>query len=85
MKELKATLNNNRAFTTNEEKIEIRKSHEEEYQKYNHQYYEKNKEKIKDRQALIITCDCGCKMNTSSKIKHEKTKKHFNLIQNKTN
>ena len=73
-------------YLKNKEKIKQKyeENHEKILQKKK-EYREVNKEKIKESQAIIITCDCGCKINTSSKTKHEKTKKHINLIQNKTN
>jgi len=42
----------------------------------NKNYYEKNKEKILEK----ITCECGCEVVKSSLLKHKKTKKHIDLM-----
>ena len=40
------------------------------------EYYEQNKEKIAEKKNEKITCECGCIINKSSKVRHLKSKKH---------
>lgn len=58
-------------------------------------YYYNNQEKINEKhrtyyhnnQEIIlekITCECGCKVIKNKLIRHKKTKKHFDLINLKT-
>ena len=56
-------------YINNENKKEAKK----EYSKKNNK---DNKEKIKEN----ITCDCGCIISKFQKSRHEKTDKHFKLL-----
>jgi len=56
----------------NKDKIKIRKQN----------YYEKNKNKIKEKNKIKIICDCGGKYTLGQKIRHLKSKKHINYINN---
>jgi hypothetical protein len=46
----------------------------------NKEYDEKNKEKISLRKGAKITCECGCEISRSSKIKHIKSQKHIEAM-----
>jgi hypothetical protein len=48
-------------------------------------FLEENKERINEKRREKITCVCGCSINSSSRSKHEKTKKHQQYIANNTN
>ncbi len=62
------------------EKVQIyNKNNKENKSKLNRQLYEKNKEKL----GTIITCECGCSMRLDSKTKHDKSKKHIKLMEDK--
>jgi hypothetical protein len=43
-------------------------------------YYEINKDKIKEYSSQKIKCDCGCEIRKDFLIKHQKTKKHLELL-----
>ena len=47
------------------------------------EYYKNNKEKIKERKKENIICECGCEVKKYNLKKHQKTKRHLNLIANK--
>ena len=118
MKELKASMNTYKSFTTDEERKEYHKDYHKEYretnkeyikeqkneynkeyrdnnkekiQEYKKDYYETNKEKIqeyiennkeqiKEKKREKITCKCGCNVLKYDLKKHERTKKHINLM-----
>ena len=80
MKELKASMNTIKSFLT-----------EEERKKYRNEYLETNKEKIKEKGKQYrednkykinekIICQCGSVIIRNSIKRHERTKKHFNLM-----
>jgi hypothetical protein len=73
MIELKATLNNNRAFIT---KQEAKQSVKDYYLKHRDELILKKKSKIK--------CSCGCLLSRSNPYTHKTTKKHLKLL-NETN
>jgi uncharacterized protein YeaO (DUF488 family) len=73
MKELKASMNTIKSFTTDEERKEYHKD-------YHKEYYENNKEQIKEKEKKKVTCQCGCEINKHHKARHERTKKHTDLI-----
>jgi len=84
-KELQASLNSCRAFRSNEENIIHKKEYHQEYyetikelikEKVN-KYKKNNKELIKEK----ITCDCGSIFRKGNKLRHEKSKKHCQFIQ----
>jgi hypothetical protein len=125
MKELKASMNTYKSFTTEEEKKERKKQYKEDnkeyikeqkneymkeyyetnknyYKEYHKEYRDENKEKIKQyrddnkdkkkeyyetNKEIItkklkekITCKCGCVVTKIQLKRHERTKKHINLI-----
>ena len=95
MLELKANMNMVRAFLTEEEKKEYKKQYREgnkeknkEYREANKEriqeikkeYYETNKNTILEKLKEKITCKCGCEVVKHHKARHERTKKHLDLI-----
>ena len=72
-KYLNANLNSQRAFMSEEEKKEYNKE-------YCKEHREKNKEIISQKQAEIITCECGCQTARRNISRHRKTQKHLNLM-----
>jgi hypothetical protein len=84
MKELKATMNAIKSFLTEEERKEYKKEYyetnKEEKNQQNKEYYETNKEKIREKQREKITCECGCKVIKIHLKRHERNKKHINLM-----
>ncbi len=70
----------------NEYYNQIRKECQERYEKtenrinYLIEYNEIRKEKLK----TLIVCACGCSLTLSSKLRHEKSKKHLDLMEAKT-
>jgi len=92
---LKANMNSHRAFLTEEEKKEYKqqykkdnkdiiKEKDKEYREnnkgkkkeYNKEYRENNRDKINEK----ITCGCGCVIIRNNSKRHERTKKHLDLI-----
>ncbi len=55
---------------------EYQEDNKDKIKQYDKQYYINNKERL----LTIITCNCGCNTTIGSKTRHEKTKKHLNLI-----
>ena len=45
-------------------------------------YRENNKEKIMNRMMRVVKCECGTGIASCSLIRHKKTKKHINLMEN---
>ena len=86
---LNANLNMVKCFTTEEEKEEYNKEERKEYYKeyykenkekkkeYSKEYSENNKEKRKEK----ITCECGCKICKMVLLRHQKSKKHIDLME----
>jgi hypothetical protein len=96
-KELKADMNTQRAFRTEEENKEYRKEyyqnnkeHIKEYKKeYDKEYRENNKEHYKEyyennkeRLSKKHECECGSIIITANKARHEKSKTHCDYINN---
>jgi hypothetical protein len=48
-------------------------------------YYENNKNKVKERNTAIFSCVCGCNITFGSKQKHQKTQKHIKLMESLSN
>ena len=44
-------------------------------------WYETNKEKLLKESSEIIICACGCELAKGALLRHQKTKKHINLLQ----
>jgi hypothetical protein len=89
---LKAELNNNVPNRTKQERYEDNKietlEKAKEYRQENKELikerdakkYQNNKENINQKAKEKITCECGLICNKSSKSKHQKTKKHIDLM-----
>lgn len=88
MKELKASLNQMKAYNTEDETKERKKECDKEYGKVNkdkinlkHKEYNKvNKDKIKEYKSKMFSCVCGCEINMYNKYNHIKTSKHLNNL-----
>lgn len=48
---------------------------------YNKKYYQENKEKIRQKESEIITCECGCKITRNKLARHKKSLKHIKLTE----
>lgn len=82
--------NRNKVKKWREKNLEVRKAYEKYYndnnkekiQRRKEDYYQKNKDKIKNYAKLHnlkiqhIDCECGGKYTTSKKLPHEKTLRH---------
>ena len=73
-KELKANMNSNRCFTTEDQRILLRK-----------EYYNENKEKIREKMDSKCDCPCGGRYTYQHKTTHLKTKKHLKFLKNANN
>jgi hypothetical protein len=75
---LKAQLNSQKAFATEEDKYKTRKewneNNKEEINEKRRENYENNK--------YDITCECGCLIKKNDIAKHRKRQKHIALINN---
>ena len=49
---------------------------------YKKNYRELNKKAISEKNKIKITCDCGAEVRKSHILRHKKTQKHINLINN---
>ena len=49
------------------------------------EYSSKNKEKIKERNAITIICECGVKVRKYGLGKHIKTTNHISIMKEKEN
>ena len=63
-----------------EKKKEYRDNNKEKIQEYGKEYYETNKNTILENNREKITCKCGCVVTTQNIKRHEKNKKHTDLI-----
>jgi len=45
-------------------------------------YYEHNKEEIKEKLKEKYTCECGSCINVGEKLRHKRSQKHINFINN---
>ena len=48
--------------------------------KYDEEYYENNKDKIKERKSVIIICECGSRIQKGKISRHKKSIKHINYL-----
>jgi len=64
----------------NRTKKEYRENNKEYYKEWNKQYRENNKEKIKQYKNEKFNCECGGKYTTANKVRHMKSRKHKNFI-----
>ena len=78
IRSLKPCLNMNIAGRTLQEYLKYNEEHRTQTQKI---YYENNKE---TRASRKITCECGCDITRGSLLRHQRTKKHIELM-NKLN
>ena len=98
MVKLKATLNKNLAgqwLTLGEKEYYKQYSkkyvelHRDERKKYKQNYYEQNKDKINEREREYrngkgsIQCECGCMITKFHLKRHQATKKHIQLMEDK--
>jgi hypothetical protein len=68
-------------YETNKEKLqEYRENNKEKIQEYGKEYYETNKDMIRKRINAKITCKCGSVIIRNSIKRHERNKKHINLM-----
>ena len=47
---------------------------------YQREYNEKNKERLQEKRKTTIICLCGLEINKAHKTRHEKSKKHLDLM-----
>jgi len=71
-----STLNNDIPTRT---KQEYSKHKKEYFKEYHQEYYINNKEVIQQK----IKCECGCMINSCNIIRHKKSKRHIELMENK--
>ena len=45
------------------------------------EYYLKIKDKIKEKNMQVIACKCGCNVTFCNKQRHEKSKKHIQMME----
>ena len=77
MLELKANMNSNRAFRTQQE---YRDDNRGRKQKYMKKYREDNQEIITKKLKEKITCKCGCEVAKHHLKQHKSAIKHIELI-----
>jgi hypothetical protein len=73
LEQLKANLNCRIPTRT---EIEYRKNNKHILKEYFKDYYQENKDKIKEQQSQLIECQCGSVSRKSDIAKHKKSKKH---------
>ena len=86
-------VNNKNVARTILEKVEIqricnkthRMNNKEYHKKRTSDYYEKNKDSLKqkrkERDSSKITCECGCIISRANTTRHKKSKRHLDPIQ----
>ena len=75
-------------YEENKEKIKKRdkayyEANKEKISEKRKQYYEKNKEELNEKAKIKITCDCGSTFRKADILRHRKSIKHINYINNK--
>jgi len=70
----KSEMNKNKAYTTEEQKIDYQKEYHKDYDK---EYHLKNRDTILEK----ITCDCGKTFARNNKSRHERSQFHCKYIQ----
>ena len=84
MDELQPTLNDRRAYSTEEQKKEHKAEYHAQWRKdnkeYQAQWYQDNKDKIAQRRAEKITCVCGAIVSRRDLARHKRSKKHLNYM-----
>ena len=84
MREMKATMNSQRAYTglnTQQYHIQYYIDNADNKKKKQRQYKIDNRDKIRENNRERITCNCGCVVNKSSLLIHNKTKKHLERLE----
>ncbi len=66
--------------THKEDKKKYDKEYREKHINKKKEYYENNKEELKKKASIIISCECGCEIRKASLSRHRKSKKHLDLI-----
>ena len=59
---------------------EYREANKEKIRNREKTFYEQNKERIEEKLKEMYTCSCGASLQSGSKLKHEKSKKHTKFI-----
>ena len=98
--ELKANMNGQRCYTTEDQRTErvkeyysenkeqqkeYREQNKELKKEYDKEYYSENKDKIKEQKNKKFDCQCGGKYTHQNKSQHLKTKKHENYLKENVN
>tara|TARA_R110000824_G_scaffold17651_1_gene71174 strand:+ start:238 stop:681 length:444 start_codon:yes stop_codon:yes gene_type:complete len=63
------TINKIRAYSTPEQK-----------KKYKSEWFQSNKERLRDRHSERITCECGANIMRTNKLRHLKSDKHLSYL-----
>lgn len=88
MREMKASLNMQRAFITKEEikeqKKEYREQNREKIVEYRKEYREQNRDKIKEQMKEKIKCECGSVIRKNELSRHKRSIKHQTFINQQT-
>ena len=75
--EFKPSLNDRKAFRTEEERIEYNEKHYENNKEYYKEYNEKHKAKFTEK----FNCECGGKYQFKHKSTHKKSKRHKKFLE----
>tara|TARA_R100000951_G_C2535044_1_gene147565 strand:+ start:96 stop:581 length:486 start_codon:yes stop_codon:yes gene_type:complete len=79
-------LNQQRAYSSKEYYKEYYKEYSEKHKnkikERKKRTYQNNKEKILEKLKVKITCECGCEITQSHILRHKKSKKHIDLMEN---
>jgi hypothetical protein len=96
IEELKATLNIDLPSRTRkqwvednkeiiaEKKKEYQENNKEKLKEYKKEYRENNKQILSEKKKEKITCDCGCEISKYYLKEHQQSKKHINLMSQKS-
>ena len=77
IKEMKQKYQKDNKEWLNEISKQYREEHQEYFKDYKKEYYIKNKEAIKSRVNVNITCECGCISSKSNITRHRKSTLHI--------
>jgi len=81
MREMKATMNTNRASHSIKERgHQYYEKNKEQIKEYIREYREKNKEKIQEHKNKVCICECGKTYTHHHKLRHEKSKFHQTFL-----
>jgi predicted GIY-YIG superfamily endonuclease len=85
MREMKASMNNYRAYVSPEEKTEYQKGYKQANKEHISEskkiYRQANIERIDEQKREPIECDCGCIIKRYDLARHKRTKKHLKYIE----